>query len=112
MIFEPIDVSGKDNVVDLPVKFKEQKPNAPIFEVYQPGKCYHRAGYIFDDSLEHVKCNACNENLSPMYVLRQLANQESQWRQASDRYQGEMQRLGERSRTKCEHCDKMTRISR
>jgi hypothetical protein len=47
-----------------------------------------------------------------MFVLKILATEETQWSRARERYMDEMQRLRERSRTKCWHCGKMTEISR
>ncbi len=36
---------------------------------------------------------------------------ESQWMRTRAAHQDEMRRLRERSRTKCDHCGKITRIS-
>jgi hypothetical protein len=40
-----------------------------------------------------------------------LAGEETKWHESFKRYQAEMRRLSERSRTKCQHCGQMTRIS-
>lgn len=111
MIFEPIK-NCDENVLQLPVKFKDQEPVERTLTLAKTGQCLHTSGFILDESLEHVHCKACKEALNPMWVLRRLANQETQYHVAAARYQEEMQRLSERSRTKCEHCNKMTRISR
>lgn len=58
------------------------------------------------------KCLKCGGEVGPMFVLEQLMHKESQWMQTRAAYQDEMRRLDERSSTKCQHCDKMTRISR
>ena len=47
-----------------------------------------------------------------MFVLESLMHQESRWMRTREAYQEEMKRLDERSRTKCQHCGQMTRISR
>jgi uncharacterized protein YeaO (DUF488 family) len=44
-------------------------------------------------------------------VLRKLAHRETDFHQLAERYHDEMRRLSERSRTRCMHCGKMTRIS-
>ena len=46
-----------------------------------------------------------------MFVLEQLMKQESQWMRTMATYQDQMKRLAERSRTKCQHCGEMTRVS-
>lgn len=46
-----------------------------------------------------------------MFVLKMLMQAESRWNQTRESYQEEMKRLRERSRTKCQHCGQMTRIS-
>jgi hypothetical protein len=47
-----------------------------------------------------------------MWVLTKLAHKETGYHETERRYHEEMKRLSERSRTKCEHCGQMTRISR
>lgn len=47
-----------------------------------------------------------------MFVLERLMQKESRWRETRMGYQEDMRRLAERSSTKCQHCHKMTRISR
>lgn len=74
-------------------------------------ECHH-PGFLVDDSKQVVECATCKKELNPMWVLVKLAAKESTWYQAHDRYQDEMKRLEERSKTTCEHCKKMTRISR
>lgn len=98
-------------VITLKVPFKQ-----PVLEerflVVEHGKCSHFNGpFIIDDKAADVTCKRCGEKLNPMWVLTQLAHQESRWFEHFKRYQGEMQRLSERSKTKCQHCKKMTNIS-
>lgn len=73
--------------------------------------CCHRR-FIVDETAEKVECADCGEKLNPIWVINYLAGKESQWRYNGEKYREEMQRLSERSKTKCEHCGHMTRISR
>lgn len=110
MINIPIDPPS--DVVRLNVPFKP-----PIAEeqflVRAPMACVHLNGpFLIDDTLAEVTCGRCKQKLNPMFVLKQLMHSESRWHQSFNQYQGEMKRLSERSKTKCEHCNKMTRISK
>lgn len=96
-------------VIDLGVKFKKPFPEDLTLIVGYP-KCYH-GPFIVDSDNAEVTCGKCGEKLNPMVVLDRLARKESQYRATAERYQEEMKRLAERSRTKCQHCGKMTRIS-
>lgn len=113
-----------DKIVDIPVKFKNQDPNAPILKVvdkYGGKGCNHRIvyqdgkripiTYVIDQKTGTVECSHCSEKLSPIWVLEQLCHEESIWRQRAERYHDEMKRLRNRQRTKCENCGHMTRIS-
>lgn len=97
-------------VVDLGVKFKKPLPEDLTLIVGYP-KCFH-GPFIVDSDNAEVTCAKCKEKLNPMVVLHRLAIKESQYRAAAERYQEEMKRINERARTKCQHCGKITRISR
>lgn len=113
MNLPPISNDSPDdgNVLQLKVPFKRQETNDRVLSVVIAGKCYHTMGFLLDESLEHVHCKQCNEALNPMFVLKQLANKENHYHATAVRYQEEMARLANRSRTKCQHCGEMTRIS-
>jgi predicted nucleic acid-binding Zn ribbon protein len=106
-----------DKVKRLPVRFKK-----PVVEEgrtlqvvhYEHDKCRHdlKVTYLIREGETEVECSGCGTKLDPMWVLRKLAAHDSQYYRARERYQEEMKRLNERSRTKCEHCGHMTRISR
>ena len=102
-----------DDVKKLPVRNKRQD-DGNLFLVPPPyGKCKHYRGpFEVDEDAGTCKCLECGEEVSPMFVLNRLMSQESQWIRTRERYKDEMKRLAERSRTKCEHCGQMTRISR
>lgn len=100
-------------IVELNVRFKNTDPDRELVLPYEVGKrsCHHRS-FIVDESKAEVECADCGEKVNPMWALTRLCTRESRWHQAHDRYQDEMKRINERSRTKCDHCGKMTRISR
>lgn len=76
------------------------------------GKCHHYDGpFEIDKDAGDGKCLKCGERVTAILILTRLMNKESQWNRTRLAYQDEMKRLNERSRTKCQHCDKMTRIS-
>ena len=98
-----------EKVTKLPVR---PDPGRERVLPVQPSKCQHfMTGYIVDEKLAEVTCRACGEKLNPMWVLHQLSLTENRWHDLHARYQDELARLRERSRTKCEHCGGMTRIS-
>lgn len=100
-----------DNVTVLPVKQRSDLGNEHVFSSVPLSKCWHRR-YVVDDKLAEVECADCHEKLNPQWVLQQLANQEHRYHELHARYHDELKRLGERSRTKCQHCGQMTRISK
>lgn len=110
MISIPLDPPAAE-VVKLNVPFKPPVAEEQ-FLVQAPHTCSHHSGpFLIDDTLAEVTCGRCKQKLNPMFVLKQLMYSESRWHASFARYQGEMKRLSERSKTKCEHCKKMTRIS-
>lgn len=98
-----------DKITPLPVKFKERDAGERML-VVTAGKCLHGL-YSIDETLLHVECRKCGERIDPMTVLVEMANHESMWSETGQRFQEEMKRLAERSRTKCERCGHMTGIS-
>lgn len=110
-------IDEDDTVLRLPVKFKSPVPEDRTlvrpFEVAKSGGCSHLfCGYVVDEALAEVECGRCGAKLNPMWVLNRLANEDRRMAKSQERYQDEQRRLAKRSRTKCDHCGKMTRISR
>lgn len=116
---------GDEKVKRLPVRFKAPPgDDAPHLSVVGPfdGGCNHKnhfvggrlrqITYAIRDGETEVECGGCGVKLDPMWVLRQIAAAESQWNMHRERYNAEMARLSERKATRCEHCQRMTRISR
>lgn len=115
MIFPPIPVDGEtENVVQLNAPFKQPVPEERyLVRAPRLDACSHWNGpFLVNETLAEVTCGKCGEKLNPMWVLGQLVAKENRWHEHFARYQEEMKRLAERSRTKCEHCGEMTRISK
>lgn len=112
MIFEPIDTGGT-NIAQLPVKYKKPLDGERFLVPVDPGKCSHFNGpFEIDTKGNKCTCKRCGEQVGAMYVLEQLMKAESRWMQTLATYQEDMKRMDERSRTKCDNCGKITRISR
>jgi hypothetical protein len=110
------DQEDDGNVTKLPVRFKNPVPEERTVvlphEVQRSGKCLHfMKGYIVDEALAEVECGGCGAKLNPMWVLVRLALEDRRMQEAANRYQEEMKRLDERSKTKCRSCGKMTPVS-
>lgn len=82
-----------------------------VLEVVHTHACRHTR-FVVDQQLEQVTCRDCGERLNPMFALIQLANKETEYHALHARYHDELQRLGARQKTKCQHCGQMTRISK
>ena len=107
-----IEIDASADVIQLNTKFKNPIPEER-FLVIETRECSHfNATYIVDDTLSEVTCSKCKAKLNPMFVLKQLAQKETRWHEHFKQYQDEMKRLSERSKTKCQHCKQMTRISK
>lgn len=124
-------MSDDEKIARLNIKFKSPPDDSePMLKVVggQEG-CNHRYYYTSDggavlggtmrdvqylirEGETEVECGHCHTKLDPMFVLKILAHEENKWGNSRSRYQDEMKRLGERRRTQCDHCGKMTRISR
>jgi hypothetical protein len=116
----------ENKVKQLGVAFKkppgEDEPQLKVIHGYDKSTCNHlwriegsttrQAQYLIRDGEMEVECGLCGTRLDPMFVLQKLAREESQWQRHRQQHLDEMKRFNERSRTKCEHCDRMTRISR
>jgi ribosomal protein S27E len=112
-----------DDVAKLPVKFKTPPTGERVLELVSRygEECNHaffiangqikHVTYIVDEAAAEVECSNCKTRLNPMWVLARLAGKESSYHELAQRYQDEMRRLSERSRTKCENCGHMTRVS-
>lgn len=115
-------MSDDDNLRELGIKFKAPPADSDLTLKIVVGECNHTgywkggrhkdAHYLIRDGETELECGICGQRLDPMFVLKQLARKESQWRHAREVYAEEMKRLDERRATKCKECGKMTPISR
>jgi hypothetical protein len=115
-----------DKITKLPINFKappsDDGPMLKIVDRYDQNSCNHNwsyvngrqvnARYLIKEGETEVECSLCETKLDPMFVLRRLAHEETQWERSRQSYKEEMARLSERKATKCEHCNRLTRISR
>ncbi|MBB1599501.1 hypothetical protein [Variovorax sp. UMC13] len=100
-------------VTALPVTARPALTDAPMLQAVPYSHCRHSfTSFTVDADAGKCFCKACGEEVSPMFVLERLMRQESQWMRTRAAYQDEMQRLSERSKTKCRKCGEMTEISR
>lgn len=98
-------------VTALPIRFKSESEERTLYPV-ESRPCYHQGGFIVDESAAEVTCKICAVKLNAIWVLAQLAHKETKYHLSMERYRDEMARLANRSKTKCQHCHQMTRISR
>lgn len=93
---------------------KDPPSEERMLEAVPFASCQHGYGASYQVDLKAGKCfcTKCKGEVSPIFVLEQLMHLESQWMRTRAAYQDEMARLEARSSTKCQHCEKMTRISR
>lgn len=105
-------MADKD-ISKLPVKNKREGTKE-LFLVRRPyERCKHYDGpFELDEDAGKVHCLECQEEVSPIFVLKRLMQLESRWMRSHNQYHDEQSRLAKRSRTTCDHCGKMTKISR
>lgn len=104
------DEPAESKIIPLGVNFR--KPlDADRYLVYQKDhKCQH-GQYLIDEAKAEVECGKCHEKMSPMHVLREMRNHESDWHALFNHYQELSKKLSERERVKCSHCGKLTKVN-
>ncbi len=115
-------MSEDDKISRLPVRFKQppgdEGRTLKVVQSWDDKKCDHLSGwrkpitYLIRKGETEVECSGCGMRLDPMFVLNLMANAETDWLRTRQLHLEETKRLAERSRTKCDHCGQMTRISR
>lgn len=73
--------------------------------------CSHNK-YVIDERLNIVECGICGKELNPMWVLKQIADGESRFSRTLDSLKEKIEKTKNKLRCKCQHCGKITRISR
>lgn len=97
----------EDNVAYLP---RKKPKGSGTFEVVSPyGGCPHRH-FDVDERLLEVTCRDCKAKLSPMWVLVQLAYEDTRLRNQWVHLRAEVRLLGDKTKTKCVHCEKFTPV--
>lgn len=76
---------------------------------FESGKCRH-IHLAVDEDLAEVECKDCGAKLNPISVLVRLAREESRFEQRRLAMVAEREKLEVKSRTKCQHCGKMTHV--
>lgn len=112
-----------DNISKLPVRFKpapgeEGRTLKVVDNRWSREECDHRSShmrsvtYLIRAGETEVECSGCGTRLDPMFVLSLMAHAETDWLRTRQLHIEETERLAKRRRTTCQHCGKMTRISR
>lgn len=71
----------------------------------------HVGPYLIDASGASITCEACKQQLNPYWVLEEMASAEHRYKRLIQEYKRQRALSEDRTRTKCEHCEKMTRIN-
>lgn len=100
-----------DKIKTLPVKPKAETGRLMLVPPPREGCNHFQASFEIDVVGCKCKCLACGGEVSPWFVLNRMMDKECTWNRTREAYKDEMKRLAERSKTKCDHCGKMTRIS-
>ena len=74
-------------------------------------KCIH-GEFQLDEALNIVECGKCGSPLNPMYVLKRLAQGESQYRMRIAKLKQTLKKGQQKNRCKCQHCGRMTIIQK
>lgn len=73
-------------------------------------KIQHVGPLVINEDTGMVDCECCGKSLTPIFVLKQMASNESRWNESSRRMREMKKELQARTKTKCEHCKKFTTI--
>lgn len=76
---------------------------------FRPEKCRHLR-IVVDEMLNEVECEDCGAKLNPIAVLVKMAHEESLWGYRGDELKKLQESLGAKSRCKCQHCGRLTRV--
>lgn len=79
-------------------------------EKYGQKHCDHWK-VIVNEKFAKCECGDCGKELNPMWVLTRYANEESRFVRERKAYIEAYEAYEKRSRTKCQHCGKITRIN-
>ncbi len=103
-------MSDDDKVVRLPVAHISHDRSLQCVP-YKPGTCQHLGvTYFYSAAESEVTCGGCSARLNPVWVIGQMAQQESQWIEGRKVYLRLKEEHESRKRCKCQHCGRLTRI--
>lgn len=95
------------------IKGKGQPVEGNVFSLEMarnnPEHCQHRT-MIVDEKLNTLTCKQCGSLLNPIWALARFHKEESSWKWTLKAYKEMLAERDARTRTKCQHCGKMTRI--
>lgn len=97
------------NIIGFP-QFGDKPQKALIKAPRYPIKCKH-GEFIVDDQLDTVECGKCGEKLSPVWVLLQFADKDSDIRRRFATNEALVEEIQKKTKCKCEHCGKLTKIA-
>lgn len=73
-------------------------------------ECQH-ARMEVDEAMAEVRCKNCKEKLNPIWVLMKIAGEQSRYIAEFKRSKEIAKRINEKEKTRCEHCNRMTRVA-
>ena len=98
-------------VSEFPKRRKDADAETDRLFAVRPVKCRH-GRYQVDDSLDAVECAICGERLNPMWVLRDLAANESRDHQRLGALKRALADARSALKWKCGHCHKMNDMTK
>ena len=98
-------------VSEFPKRRKDADAETDRLFAVRPVKCCH-GRYQVDDSLDAVECTICGERLNPMWVLRDLAANESRDHQRLVALKRALADARSALKWKCGHCHKMNDMTK
>ena len=103
-------MDDQDGVISLDIMRRKSDEESPLRNV-TARECRHPR-FIIDQAATTVECAVCHQQLNPMWVLGELANKDSAVSRCRQAYREQASKEAAKLKCKCQHCGKMTRISR
>lgn len=108
---KPVEGPAPASVVDISTRSRQVAASRSALALKRRPECdHHRVTYQVNPAERDVRCGRCGAPLNPIWVLEQLARSESRLNEAVEVYQQWKAEHEQRSRCKCQHCGRMTRI--
>lgn len=107
-----------DNIIEFKILPKRDLSNAPtarfkdntIRDPKDPCRSGH--SYEIDTEAGIAECLQCKKHFTLLHIIGVMLENESLYMRRKEEYKKEQIRLEQREKTKCEHCNKMTKISK